>query len=402
MREHTVECEKCGAMLLARKKDAGKTATCPDCKAEVYIPSELTLLQTVEAGRPPELVKVGAVPTVSTSVPPPLPSTPRAQDSSDGLIIAGGVCLLAGIVVMIFGMLLPLLYVPLFVASLVLGIIGICKQRVGWGISILLGSVFAPVVISVLWFLLVIGGSALFLEKALEELTPSAASTPSSGQSARAGSRPAVSTVTQARSQSRAATSTTPLPHLPSPTLPPSRKQTSSPRTVSKPAVNTAGPPLALSHLVYSLKSSSEAHGKAKTSVQKSAQLAKGKALVSKTLGAGRKVQVSGVLQNIRREAAGIYVMTMDNVEGMGEKMRTGFPVIIRLSPKFRVKMADQTAAALNPGRRLVVIGIAGPRTGRRGKASIALCYKSHYSTVYTVEFASYNCFIGGNSYPSP
>ena len=267
---------------------------------------------------------------------------------------------------MIFGMLLPLLYVPLFVASLVLGIIGICKQRVGWGISILLGSVFAPVVISVLWFLLVIGGSALFLEKALEELTPSAASTPSSGQSARAGSRPAVSTVTQARSQSRAATSTTPLPHLPSPTLPPSRKQTSSPRTVSKPAVSTTGPPLALSHLVYSLKSSSEAHGKAKTSVQKSAQLAKGKALVSKTLGAGRKVQVSGVLQNIRREAAGIYVMTMDNVEGMGEKMRTGFPVIIRLSPKFRVKMADQTAAALNPGRRLVVIGIAGPRPSVR------------------------------------
>ena len=70
--------------------------------------------------------------------------------SKQGAVIGGWVCLLLGSALMYFSLFAFLLYLPLFVAAFVLGIVAIAQRRIGNGIPILLLSVVIPLVFGVL------------------------------------------------------------------------------------------------------------------------------------------------------------------------------------------------------------------------------------------------------------
>jgi hypothetical protein len=71
------------------------------------------------------------------------------QDAAQkqGAVIGGWVCIALGTVLMFWTLLSFLLYLPLFFAAFVLGIVAIAQRRLGHGIPILLLSVVIPLVI---------------------------------------------------------------------------------------------------------------------------------------------------------------------------------------------------------------------------------------------------------------
>jgi hypothetical protein len=75
------------------------------------------------------------------------PTPPQVDEKKNqGAVLGGWVCLAIGTGLMIWSLLTFLLYLPLFLASFVLGIVAIAQRRLANGISILLLSVVVPVV----------------------------------------------------------------------------------------------------------------------------------------------------------------------------------------------------------------------------------------------------------------
>ena len=73
------------------------------------------------------------------------PTPPQVDEKKkQGAVLGGWVCLAIGTALMIWSLLTFLLYLPLFLASFVLGIVAIAQRRLANGISILLLSVVVP------------------------------------------------------------------------------------------------------------------------------------------------------------------------------------------------------------------------------------------------------------------
>lgn len=70
-------------------------------------------------------------------------------NSKQGAVIGGWVCLVLGTALMFWTLFTFLLYLPLFLAAFVLGIVAIAQRRLGHGIPILLLSVVIPIVIGI-------------------------------------------------------------------------------------------------------------------------------------------------------------------------------------------------------------------------------------------------------------
>lgn len=77
--------------------------------------------------------------------PPVLPEAPK-----QGAVIGGWVCIALGTALMMWTLFAFLLYLPLFLAAFVLGIVAISQRRLGNGIPILLLSVVIPLVLGLI------------------------------------------------------------------------------------------------------------------------------------------------------------------------------------------------------------------------------------------------------------
>lgn len=69
----------------------------------------------------------------------------QVQPVKQGAAIGGWVCLGLGLLLITTSPLLMLLYVPLFIAAFVLGIVAMAQKRVGQGVTILLLSIIGPI-----------------------------------------------------------------------------------------------------------------------------------------------------------------------------------------------------------------------------------------------------------------
>jgi hypothetical protein len=63
---------------------------------------------------------------------------PAIQQSKQGAVIGGWVCIALGTALIIWSLFSFILYLPLFLAAFVLGIVAIAQRRLGNGITILL------------------------------------------------------------------------------------------------------------------------------------------------------------------------------------------------------------------------------------------------------------------------
>ncbi len=140
MDEITFKCVKCGDVIKAENRDAGEEGECPSCGQTVIVPGRL----------PPRL-------------PDQLPKTnglpPRKASPSGGLngvLVAGWLCWGIGILLLTVMLIVPV-YVPLFMASFVLGLIAITRRRVGQGIALILASVLVPPILAIAIFATVAG-----------------------------------------------------------------------------------------------------------------------------------------------------------------------------------------------------------------------------------------------------
>ena len=87
--------------------------------------------------------------SAAASIPPPPPAAAAEQRPKQGAVIGGWVCLALGAATMFWTLFSFVLYLPLFLASFVLGIVAIAQRRLGNGIPILLLSVVLPLFLGV-------------------------------------------------------------------------------------------------------------------------------------------------------------------------------------------------------------------------------------------------------------
>jgi len=301
----SIQCTNCGRYVDFGEEAAGRRRPCPVCGAGIDVPAK-------PAPTPPP----PSPPQAATE--PKVPAGGRTR--TDRLILAGWICFGVGLL-MLFALtpFLPLCG-PLFLTSLIIGIVALFRARVGAGVALILCSTLVPMLIG----LLILAGIFTAAPGSVEKLTS--------------------------------------LPTPPPPRLVQSLRllATKPPAPTSAPKATPAAPlePITLSGFLSAMDDFARAHKDATTSLQKQ-KIREDAQRQAASMLENRLLTVPAVVADVSASRPGVTQIRFegDNEDRVNRSM--GRTIITRTSGGMDFALSYEKAIQITRGRHISLIGRA-------------------------------------------